>query len=117
MNKLYIICLAVFSQIVLANEVKIVDVSLVSKGAQHYRVNVTLLHEDTGWDHYADGWKILDENKKVIGQRILHHPHVNEQPFTRSLHDVVIPEAVQFIYIRAHDKIHGDSTDRKVDIN
>lgn len=117
MSKLYIFSLILVSQIVMANEVKVVDVKLSNKGSQHYRVDVSLLHADTGWDHYADGWQVLDENKKMIGERILHHPHVNEQPFTRSLYDIVIPEGTRFIYIRAHDKLHGDGILHKVDIN
>ncbi|MDH5391783.1 MAG: hypothetical protein OEY11_01230 [Gammaproteobacteria bacterium] len=117
MNKLLLISVLLMSQQVMANEVKIVDVKLVKKSAEHYRVDVTLLHGDTGWDHYADGWEILDQNKKRIGQRVLGHPHVNEQPFTRSLQNAEIAKANQHIYIRAHDKIHGYSKLYKVKLN
>lgn len=48
-------------------------------------VHVTLSHPDTGWDHYADGWEVLDANGTRLGLRVLAHPHVEEQPFTRSL--------------------------------
>ena len=33
-------------------------------------------------------------------------PHVNEQPFTRSLSNVVIPVGVKTVIIRAHDSVH-----------
>ncbi|MGH1411949.1 MAG: hypothetical protein ACRBB0_00555 [Pelagimonas sp.] len=55
------------------------------------RFSVTLTHPDTGWDHYADGWRIEDATGKVLGLRVLAHPHVTEQPFTRSLSGVDIP--------------------------
>jgi hypothetical protein len=100
-----------------AGEVKVAAVKMLDKGDRHYRVDVTLKHDDTGWDHYADGWKVLDQNKNVMATRVLYHPHVDEQPFTRSLYDVVIPQDVKTVYIQAHDKIHGDSELYKVELN
>ena len=42
----------------------------------------------------------------VLGTRILHHPHVEEQPFTRS--DVIkVPAGVKSVIVRAGDKVHG----------
>ncbi len=43
-----------------------------------YKFDVTIQHKDTGWEHYADKFEILDEKGKVLGTRILYHPHVNE---------------------------------------
>ena len=54
--------------------------------------SVTLRHGDTGWDDYADGWRVVMEDGTVLGTRTLYHPHVQEQPFTRSLGDVTIPD-------------------------
>ncbi|UZD91060.1 hypothetical protein [Cognatishimia activa] len=72
-----------------------------------WRFDVTLSHPDTGWDHYADGWRVLDLSGEVLGTRILHHPHVNEQPFTRSLGGVVIPSGTQQVQIQARDNLEG----------
>ena len=72
------------------------------KSGMGWRIEVTLRHDDTGWDHYADGWEVLDEAGNRIGLRKLHHPHVNEQPFTRSLPSVMIPDGVRKIFIVAH---------------
>ncbi|HKK96768.1 MAG TPA: hypothetical protein VJ928_01215 [Marivita sp.] len=69
------------------------------------RVSVTLSHADTGWDHYADGWRIETEDGTVVGTRELLHPHVNEQPFTRSLTVSELPE--EPIFIRARDNVDG----------
>ncbi|MEM9247500.1 MAG: hypothetical protein AAGB05_02275 [Pseudomonadota bacterium] len=62
-----------------------------------WTVSVTLRHGDTGWDDYADGWRIVTETGTVVGTRVLAHPHVNEQPFTRSLSGVTLPEEPLFI--------------------
>ncbi len=43
----------------------------------------------------------------VLGTRVLLHPHETEQPFTRSLGVVKIPEAVRQVTLRAHDRVHG----------
>ncbi len=68
---------------------------------------MTLSHPDTGWDHYADGWEVLDAAGNSLGIRTLFHPHVTEQPFTRALSGVTIPEGAEFIYIRARCNVDG----------
>lgn len=71
------------------------------------RVSVTLDHPDTGWDHYADGWEVLDASGNSLGIRELAHPHVNEMPFTRSLSGVDIPAGTDVVYIRARCNVDG----------
>lgn len=88
-----------------ADEVAVEHVEITSLGQGDFRVNVTLRHDDTGWDHYANQWNVLDETGAIIGTRVLHHPHVNEQPFTRSL-TLKIPKSVNIITIQAHDLVH-----------
>ena len=68
---------------------------------------VTVQHEDTGWDHYANQWEVLSLEGKVLGERVLLHPHVNEQPFTRSLNGVSIPPTIKKVKVRARDSVHG----------
>ncbi|MDJ0630878.1 MAG: hypothetical protein QNJ44_21655 [Rhodobacter sp.] len=65
-----------------------------------WTISVTLSHPDTGWDHYADGWEVLAPNGTRLGFRELLHPHVNEQPFTRSLSGVTIPDGLTEVLIR-----------------
>jgi len=91
-----------------AGEVEVVGVK-VSGGPDSYYFSVTLLHADTGWDHYADRWQVLAPDGKVLGTRVLVHPHVDEQPFTRSLSGVKIPPGMKRVHIRAHDMVHGNS--------
>jgi hypothetical protein len=70
--------------------------------------SVTLRHADAGWDHYADGWQVLSEDGEVLATRVLRHPHVEEQPFTRQLPGVKIPAEIRRVRIRAHDSLHED---------
>ena len=76
-------------------------------GTGTYRIEVTVRHTDEGWDHYADGWEVLTEDGQVLGHRKLYHPHIDEQPFTRSLGGVEIPQGVHRVIVRAHDREHG----------
>ena len=72
-----------------------------------WRFDVTISHPDTGWDDYADGWRIESEDGTILGTRVLAHPHVNEQPFTRSLSGVNIPDGVTEVFIRASESVGG----------
>ncbi|WP_245440170.1 hypothetical protein [Mesorhizobium sp. Z1-4] len=91
----------------MAGEVDVVDVRAVEASNRSWTFQVTLRHADEGWDHYADAWEILDDKGVVLGIRKLLHPHVDEQPFTRSLSDVVIPDNVRMVTVRGHDSVHG----------
>ncbi len=93
---------------VLANKVHIVDVQVTPQGGASYRFDVTLEHDDAGWDHYANKWQVLSPDGKLLGERVLLHPHVDEQPFTRSLGGVTIPAGVREVDVRARDNVHGE---------
>jgi hypothetical protein len=82
-----------------------IDVQMESSGT--YRFDVTLQHEDTGWKHYADRWEILTTEGKLLATRVLQHPHVQEQPFTRSLSGVKIAPGTDKVVVRGHDLVHG----------
>lgn len=100
----------------LANEVEIVKTSFEKRG-DTWTVNTTLRHNDTGWDHYADKWRVIDRASKTLGERVLFHPHENEQPFTRSQGGIHIPDESPVVYVEAHDKVHGWSKQRvRVDL-
>lgn len=100
-----------------AGEVEIEMVEMTATG-KTWRASVTLEHEDSGWDHYADAWRLVDKDGNELGIRILAHPHVDEQPFTRSLGGIKIPEEVPIIIVEARDTVHGWSRDKiRVDLN
>ncbi len=76
------------------------------------KFNVTVSHADEGWEHYANGWQIFTPQGERLGVRVLAHPHVNEQPFTRSIRNIKIPASVDRVIFKAQDSVHGES-DRK----
>ncbi len=92
---------------VMAGEADVVAAVAKRLGDDTWWFEVTVAHDDDGWDHYADRWEVVSPDGSVLGSRILHHPHENEQPFTRSLSGVSIPPGVESVTIRAHDSIHG----------
>jgi len=98
-----------------ANIPKVVAARAIHTG-KTWRFDVTLKHADEGWQHYADGWSILDDKGTLLGHRRLLHPHVDEQPFTRSLGNVPIPRGVTHVLIRPHDLVHGDGPDFPLDL-
>ena len=71
------------------------------------RFVVTVRHADAGWSHYANAWEVLTPDGALIATRVLEHPHVAEQPFTRELRGVAIPPGVTRVRIRARDSVHG----------
>ncbi len=111
MKGMITICLLLLVGLVRAGQVEIVNVKLQQQTGS-WSADVTLRHGDTGWDHYADGWRVVSPDGKVLGYRTLHHPHVNEQPFTRSLSGIDIPASLKNVVVEAHDKVHGWSADR-----
>lgn len=98
--------LSIFATSVYAGQAEVVNVKITLLSAGKYRIDTTLKHADTGWDHYANAWLVFDEDGNKIGERVLHHPHVNEQPFTRSL-TLTIPANTKNIVIKAQDSVHG----------
>lgn len=105
-NWMFPAVLSVFAGVVLADAPQVVDVKTTQSGGA-WRFDVSILHLETGWDHYADGWEVIDADGNQLGLRVLAHPHENEQPFTRSQSEIIIPEGVAEVFIRTRDNEHG----------
>ena len=102
---------ALIPALVLAASTAAADAPLVETITQSSgRFSVTLSHPDTGWDHYADGWRVELADGTVLGTRELAHPHVNEQPFTRSAR-IMVPDGVTRVFIRARCNLDGWNAD------
>ena len=100
--------LAVISGPALAGEADVVSARATHGADGTWRFEVTIRHADTGWDHYADRFEIIDpKTGRELARRVLFHPHVNEQPFTRSLTGARLPKGQGEVLVRAHDKVHG----------
>ena len=106
MKQILIAAALCFATPAFAEAPEITKVTATDQGGK-WRFDVTILHPDTGWDHYADGWRVLDMQGNELGIRVLLHPHENEQPFTRSLSGVEIPKGTKQVQIQARDLPHG----------
>ncbi|MEP2531767.1 hypothetical protein [Shimia sp.] len=84
-----------------------IEAAKASGSGTNWRFDVTLSHPDTGWDHYADGWRVEDADGNVLGLRVLTHPHEHEQPFTRSLSGVAVPASATTVFIRSRCIVDG----------
>ena len=93
--------------IAFAGEADVVGATARATGDGVWRISARVLHDDTGWDHYANKWDVVDAQGNVIATRVLAHPHENEQPFTRSLGGIEIDPSITSVTIRAHDSVHG----------
>ena len=71
-----------------AGEADVLGVKITRQENGTYSFSVTVRHDDEGWDHYADRWEITELKGNTLGTRVLLHPHVGEQPFTRGLSGV-----------------------------
>lgn len=89
-----------------AGEADVVQVTVSKTGDHRYAFSVTVSHEDSGWDHYANKWEVVDSEGNVLATRTLLHPHIGEQPFTRTLSGVEIPAGITRVDVRAHDLVH-----------
>lgn len=108
--RLFALALCLAASPAFADHPVVEDASATRSGTA-WSISVTLSHPDTGWDHYADGWEVLAPDGTRLGFRELLHPHVNEQPFTRSLGGVAIPEGLDHVLIRARGNVHGWSSE------
>lgn len=93
-----------------AGEASVLDVAVSANEDGTYAFNVTVAHQDEGWSHYSNKWDVLSPDGSTLATRTLFHPHVNEQPFTRSLSQVKVPVGVSEVIVRASDSKHGDGT-------
>ncbi len=101
----FLALIASISVCAFADKADVNNVTIQATGHNNYRLDVTVLHADSGWEHYANRWDVMDEQGNLLGSRVLAHPHETEQPFTRSL-TLEIPPSVKIITIRANDLVH-----------
>jgi hypothetical protein len=95
-----------FPTVLAAGPADVMDVQVECR-YQACSFQVTVGHQDEGWEHYADRWEVLGPDNELLATRVLHHPHEYEQPFTRGMSGVEIPESIQRVRLRAHDNVHG----------
>jgi hypothetical protein len=85
----------------------VVEVEVVRATNGTFRFDVTVSSPYDSPERYADAWRIMGSEGVVYGTRELLHDHAGEQPFTRSLIGVEIPDGVEFVTVEARDLING----------
>ena len=86
---------------------EILDAQATSTGDDTWTFAVTISSPYDTPQRYADAWRVLGVDGTEYGLRILTHDHAAEQPFTRSLAGVEIPDGVDQVLIEARDLVNG----------
>lgn len=90
---------------------EVMKVKAKSLGGQRWKFDVTLSSPYDSPQRYADAWRVLDDQDKELGIRILGHDHASEQPFTRS-HVITLPENTTSVFVEGRDQTNGWSGQR-----
>lgn len=85
----------------------VIEVEIDPEGGGTFDFAVTVRSSDTGNEKYADAWEVRRADGALLGTRALAHPHVDEQPFTRSLSGVEVTADVDEVVIAARDSVSG----------
>lgn len=93
-----------FSSSAFGSPADVIDATAEKRG-DTWTISATIRHADTGWDHYGDRFVVVAPDGTVLVTRVLAHPHVNEQPFTRSVSGVTIPDGLDYVTVRADDNV------------
>lgn len=86
---------------------EIIDAQATTGGDGTWTFAVTISSPYDTPQRYADGWRVLGPDGTEYGMRVLAHDHAAEQPFTRSLAGVEIPDGVDVVEIEARDLANG----------
>jgi len=102
----FVMSACLMTGVAMAGKADVVKVAVVETTPGSFRFDVTVRHDDQGWNHYANAWQVVGPGGSVLGERVLLHPHETEQLFTRALSGVAIPGEIRTVTIRARDSVH-----------
>ena len=85
----------------------VVSAKVTSRGADTFDFDVTISSPYDTAQRYADAFRVLAADGKVLGERVLLHDHADEQPFTRDLYRVKIAGGIKTVTIVGRDKANG----------
>ena len=86
---------------------QVTHVVATQKSGGSWCFDTSVRHNDQGWEHFADGWEVIDLEGNQLGYRRLGHPHDNEQPFTRGQCNIKIPTGTFKVIVRAKCNTHS----------
>lgn len=82
-----------------------VKVEVGGSGVFNFEVTVSSPYDTPA--RYADGFRVATIEGELLGERKLMHDHQTEQPFTRELYSVKIPEGIKKVVVQARDQQYG----------
>lgn len=85
----------------------VVSVTVQARAGNHFDFDVTISSPYDTPQRYADGFRVMTTGGQMYGERKLLHDHADEQPFTRDLYGVSIPEGVRAVVVQARDQKFG----------
>ncbi|XGI82960.1 hypothetical protein ACEU6E_06655 [Halorutilales archaeon Cl-col2-1] len=86
-------------------EANVMEVEYSASGSGAYGFDVTLYHDDSGEEAYANWWQVETTGGERLGRRDLLHAHGTRE-FTRS-ETVEVPMGTRYVVVRGHDETHG----------
>lgn len=85
----------------------VIGAKATARGAGVYDFDVTVSSPYDTPQRYADAFRVRTGDGRVFGERVLLHDHKDEQPFTRELHGVRIPDGLATVTLEGRDKTFG----------
>ncbi|MCD9622394.1 hypothetical protein [Rhabdothermincola salaria] len=79
----------------------------VTAAGDRFSVAATISSPYDSEERYADAFRVLSPDDEELGVRELTHHHADEQPFTRSLSGLEIPDGVASVTVQARDLVNG----------
>lgn len=84
----------------------VLEVELI-RADDTWTVAVTISSPYDSPERYADAFRVLAPDGTELGVRELLHDHAAEQPFTRTLTDVEIPDDITAVTVEGRDVANG----------
>lgn len=85
----------------------VVGVKVKPRGADSFDFDVTMTSPYDSAKRYADAFRVMAPDGRVLGERVLLHDHADEQPFTRELDQVRIPAGITSVIVQGRDQVSG----------
>ena len=85
----------------------VVDVKVRVSGPDLFDFEVTMTSPYDTAQRYADAFRVTNGADVSFAERVLLHDHADEQPFTRDLARVRIPQGIRSVTVQGRDQKHG----------
>jgi N-acetylmuramoyl-L-alanine amidase len=83
----------------------VVATTITGDGVYSFEVTMSSPYDTP--ERYADAFRVIGDDGVTYGVRELLHDHASEQPFTRSLDGITIPDTVRAVTIEGRDLEYG----------